>query len=245
VQELLGKGYLNMVRGTIDYKAGQLIHYSVSRIIAQAFDEHDILVLLILLREHALANSPVRELGDFVAHRVRNRGPFLQFLRNLSPEFEKPSIPKGQGATDTLLTSIQFDKILSTPAIYSQSDILSSLNDILQPAGFQTLPNDLAGDIIVCIMSLLQDARFVDEHKAEVGKLLFLISKTKVAIGGTIRMPNDDPLAVTMLSTDNRYYPFEPRTPQEIGIISDSNSVITVVRRSGVLHCEFMPFEFR
>jgi hypothetical protein len=131
VQELLGKGYLNMVRGTIDYKAGQLIHYSVSRIIAQAFDEHDILVLLILLREHALANSPVRELGDFVAHRIRNRGPFLQFLRNLSPEFEKPSIPKGQGATDTLLTSIQFDKILSTPAIYSQSDILSSLNDIL------------------------------------------------------------------------------------------------------------------
>ncbi len=42
MQELLGKGYLNMVRGTIDYKAGQLIHYSVSRIIAQAFDEHDI-----------------------------------------------------------------------------------------------------------------------------------------------------------------------------------------------------------
>jgi hypothetical protein len=221
-----------MVRDTFDYKEEQLIDYSLSRIMAHAFDEHDILALLILLREHAPENSPVRELGDFTAHRVRDRGPFLEFVRNRRVKLEKLPIIGGQGATNDLL-----DRVLSAPGVYSQSDVLSSLNGILQPAGFQALPNALASDILVCIMSLLQDIRFVNEQKTEVGKLLFIISKTKVGLLGQIRMPNEDIVMVPMLSTDNHYHPFEPQTPQELGVAP--NRAITVVRRAGVLRFEF------
>jgi hypothetical protein len=62
---------------------------------------------------------------------------------------------------------------------------------------------------------------------------LFLLSKTKVAIDGEIRRANGDPHVVPKLSTDNRYYPLQPRTHQEIGVTL--NRALTVVRRSGVL----------
>jgi hypothetical protein len=127
---------------------------------------------------------------------------------------------------------------LAEPGVYSQSDVLSSFNDILEPIGFPPLPQGLGRDILVCIMSLLQDVRFVDDQGIDVGNLFFAISKTRVGLIGRIQLFDGRNAWVTVLSTENHYHPFEPKTAQDIGVAP--NTALTVVRRSGLLRFESM-----
>src|SRR5688572_1641693 len=53
----------------------QIQHLSMlhGRFAQGTFDELDVKLLLLMLRDEP---EPLREFGDFVAHRVRNKGPF-------------------------------------------------------------------------------------------------------------------------------------------------------------------------
>jgi hypothetical protein len=215
-------------RNTFDYKEVQLLRHFVTRILTRAFDEYDLYGLFILLREHAPEATPVRELGHFMAHRVRDRGEFLQFLEGQRVRIEMLS------RADDPRPGLDFiHAALSGEGVYRESDVLIALNDILGPSGFACLPLDLAGDILVCTMSLLQDVRFIDKQLVEVGKFFFIITKNRVGLLGRIQLSDGEFVLVPVLSTENRYYHFEPRTPEEIGLLP--NTALVVVRRFGAL----------
>ena len=82
-------------------------------------------------------------------------------------------------------------------------------------------------------MSLLQDVRFTDKQLGEIGRFFFVITKNRVGLLGQIQLSNGEFVLVPVLSTENRYYHFEPRTPKEIGLLP--NTALVVVRRFGTL----------
>jgi len=139
-------------RNTFDYKEVQLLSHFVMRILTRAFDECDLYGLFILLRDHAPEATPIRELGHFIAHRVRDRGEFLRFLADQRVKIEM--LPRA----DDPRPGLDFiHSALSGEGVYRESDVLVALNDILGPSCFACLPLDLPGDTLVCTMSLLQD----------------------------------------------------------------------------------------
>lgn len=58
----------------MDAKEQFLIEQLTDTILSGPFSERDVLALLILLRRHAKQESVIREFGDFVAHREKDRG---------------------------------------------------------------------------------------------------------------------------------------------------------------------------
>ena len=58
----------------MDAKERWLIEQTLVTLEAGTFSERDVLALLILLRRHAQPTSVIREFGDFVAHREKDRG---------------------------------------------------------------------------------------------------------------------------------------------------------------------------
>lgn len=125
----------------MDTKEHWLIKEILADLRACSFCERDVLSLLILLREHADGSSPVREFGDFIAHRDRDRGVLFEFLKRVqqrllgqeSAQEEPPHLP-----------------------VFTIAEIASSLNSILSDHGFEILDAELTNQVIVCIITLLQ-----------------------------------------------------------------------------------------
>ena len=72
----------------MDSKEKHLVDELCRRCTQQIFHERDVLALLILLRGHSAAESPVRELADFIAHRE-----LQPELHVLGRQVESPRIP--------------------------------------------------------------------------------------------------------------------------------------------------------
>lgn len=73
------------------------------------FDERDVLAFLILLRRHTPNDHLVRELGDFVAHRERDRGMLRRYLADVQRMFDGLAPGHWGGAqafTGTIMTVI-------------------------------------------------------------------------------------------------------------------------------------------
>jgi hypothetical protein len=67
----------------MDSKERFLVDELCRRITQQIFHERDILALLILLRGHSAAKSPVRELADFIAHREKTLGKIKEYVQHV------------------------------------------------------------------------------------------------------------------------------------------------------------------
>ena len=67
----------------VDAKEKFLVDELCRRIREQKFHERDVLALLILLRGHSAAESPVRELADFIAHREKERGALKKYVQHV------------------------------------------------------------------------------------------------------------------------------------------------------------------
>lgn len=94
----------------MDLKERRLVASLVERIRSLTFEERDAMLLLIALRDHAIRQAPlVAELGDFIAHRARDRGLLLDSMKELQ-EALQPDAP----ARDF------FDAPLSVPALHRQ-----------------------------------------------------------------------------------------------------------------------------
>ncbi len=158
----------------MDTKEHWLIEEALATITSGSFSEQDVLALLILLRRHCPPRTPVREFGDFVAHREKDRGILQEFLNRVQLRFhdrepadvEPPRLP-----------------------VFTAEEIEQSLNDVLERNGFATVDREVANRIIVSIISLLQYVQVETELGSPVRGFAVGISTSQVALLGHGTVP--------------------------------------------------------
>ncbi len=134
-----------------DPKEEQLFLYYWNRIVGREFDEHDIYSLLILIRGlNPKGEIPlhIRDYGDLIAHRRRNRGAAIDAISGAkSNHYEINSSNKVKGYKGASLE--EWEKEWNELAILTKQS---------------SLPNETIREIVLCIMALSQ---FVQLNKSE------------------------------------------------------------------------------
>jgi len=141
----------------MDAKEQNLVADLHKLITNHSFHERDILALLILLREHAANRTAVRELGDFIAHREKDRGALKKYVHHVTAYVE--------AATKNKPAQVKVEPV------YSSAEFRDSLNTSFAGFGLPQVSPDLTDDVLICIMSLLQDVRIFHMGR-EIGHLL-------------------------------------------------------------------------
>src|SRR5688572_12497645 len=137
-------------------------HHLLSRIWARfhsaSFDEADVAAFVIFAREESRAGTTLKDLGDFIAHRTRNRGPFLKYLISLRQNFaENPPVE----TPDTSAIQMSEQTFAYSP-MFSAEILAKDLNEVGNDRGLPPLPPELAEIITLMTISLLQGVRFID-----------------------------------------------------------------------------------
>ena len=175
----------------MDAKETYLVADLHQRISSCAFHERDILGLLILLREHAVDPSPVRELGDFVAHREKDRGALKKYVQHVAAYLEAAA------KKTPAQVKIEF--------VHSSAAFRDSLNAVFGRVGFPPLSTDLSDDVLTCVMSLLQDVRLF-HNRNEIGRLGLGRFKEELWLCAAVVEPTKGVHVVfPALSVPNRY----------------------------------------
>lgn len=175
----------------MDAKEHQLIGDLIQRICVRTFHERDILALLILLRAHAPEKSAIRELGDFVAHREKDRGILKTYMHQVVA-FAEASING---------TSAQ----IKIESVYSPRDFYESLNAVLAKFNIGKVSIDVADDVLACVMSVLQEVR-LHHNNTVIGRLaLCRFCKDLWLCGVVVIQPKQARLIVPALILTNRY----------------------------------------
>lgn len=179
--------------GLYDRKALNLIAYHSSRIREDIFDETDVGLLLILLRNWTPRQSVIGEFAAFIAHRVRNRGTFHGRLMEIWQRIDR----EGDQA------AVAHDLYAFEP-IYSPGQIGSELNGMLNALGLGPIPERLYSNIALCIMSLVQDTVFQQDgvpfgvfvmmHDATTAYSLVLLRFSNRSIGIPVLKVDGSPL---------------------------------------------------
>lgn len=178
----------------MDAKEERLIGELYHRIKDYSFHERDILALLILLRPYADIGSPVRELGDFIAHREKDRGALKNYVQHVVRYVEAVAHKtSGQAKIEV---------------VHSSGAFHDSLNIVLSKLELAALTTNEADSILVCVMSLLQDVR-VFHNKDEIGHLGLCKYFNELWLCGIIEMPQFLGIRVVFpaLIVQNRYCP--------------------------------------
>ena len=186
----------------MDAKELQLIRELIRRIEARQFHERDVLALLILLRAHAPAQSPMRELGDFVAHREKDRGALKAYVQHV--------VAYGEALRSNTQAELKINPI------HSAQDFSASLGAVLKTVGVRPLSQGVTKDVFVCAMSLLQDVRLYHNGTA-IGGLALARLGTDLWLCGVVVMPPKGARVVfpaliasnTYCSRTEAYEPFE------------------------------------
>lgn len=63
------------------YKGTRTYYLLIGKKLNNVFDEKDVLPFFILLRSYASSGSPTLEIGNFIAHRERDRGHIHEYLQ--------------------------------------------------------------------------------------------------------------------------------------------------------------------
>lgn len=178
----------------MDAKEERLIVEVHRRIKDCSFHERDILALLILLRPYAEIGSPVRELGDFVAHREKDRGALKNYIQHVVRYVEAiANRNAGQAKIE---------------AVHSSAAFHASLNVVLSALKLDGLAIYESDSVLVCVMSLLQDVRLF-HNKDEIGRLGLYKYSNELWLCGMIEMPPFLGIQVVFpaLIVQNRYCP--------------------------------------
>ncbi|MGE3979577.1 MAG: hypothetical protein AB7F94_18630 [Nitrospira sp.] len=177
----------------MDAKEQNLVADLHQLITNHSFYERDILALLILLREHATDGSAVRELGDFVAHREKDRGALKKYVQHMNA-FVEAAVKNGPAQ-------------MKVKPVYSSAEFRDSLNTSFARFGLPQVSPDLTDDVLICIMSLLQDVRIV-HRREEIGHLLLSRFASELWLFAVVMEPiKKVPVLFPALTVPNRHCP--------------------------------------
>ena len=144
-----------------------------SQIVQGTFSEEDVFALLMLLREYSVKGSPLRECADFIAHREKDRGQVFEYLER----------------TKNVLDNLgKISTVLEIKPVFSLMEMKNCVDLCLTQFGLGALDERLTNQILVCIISLLQDVRLVKRDGTPVGVLEVAVSKTEVVLLGKVRL---------------------------------------------------------
>ncbi len=177
----------------MDSKERALITGLLGRVQALEFDEHHALSLLILLRRHAASKAPLAaELGDFVAHRERDRGLLLRFLKQVQGAL----LPGGQAPT-------HYDTPVSVPVLHDQ------LNALFAELSMSPIRFEHAECLALVVAALLDRVEF-PVHGARRSRLLFGFNAQFAGLFGEVPLLSAI-VAFPVMAVRNRFFesPFD------------------------------------
>ena len=211
----------------MDKKGNQLIEYYYKKFKERTFDEKDVSNFLILVRESVRGIKSIRELGDFIAHREKDKGFVQEYLQE----------------TERILNNLgKINTVLKIQEVFSFKEIKNGFNTLFRNKGFEKLPNDTINDIVLCIISLLQDVKLLEQKsKREIGNLCFAISSKQVFLMGNIKILNNGKyvnVQFPVLSTKNIYEKIKPLDSEDTPY-SFSKEIIDVVNINGKMVITF------
>ena len=205
----------------MDAKEASLAKYYCEKLASLSFDEKDIYALMILIREASRDHEPVLwELGNFVAHRERDRGEFWGVVSKTKAFFNADGIKLGD--------------IFEVKPVFNDQEIKDAFNSLLGRLGFAPLSNESADGIVLCIISLLHASRILNKDGAEVGELLFAYDKLFIYLFGRFSvqtMAEFTHLQVPVLQIQNHYLnpaSSELQTPNMVEIVNDASRLRVV-----------------
>jgi hypothetical protein len=173
----------------MDAKEQFLIEQLTDTILSGTFSERDVLALLIVLRRHAKQENVIREFGDFVAHREKDRGWLQKYVLTVKKGLESGELP------------------INIPI--SNRDIQADLNQILRSLHIPEIGEELSNQITLCIISLLQSVQIKIENLPSdlTLKLYVGIGRSKIWLLGEAPNPRGDLFYFPILFGQNRYIP--------------------------------------
>lgn len=211
----------------MDQKEKQLITAYHQKFVEHSFDERDVYSFLILVREKVRGNKFIREMGDFIAHREKSRGYVKDYLERNE---------------HILLNLGKIDAVMKIEDVFSFKEIRNGFNSFFLSNGFTKLSNDIINDLILCIISILQDVKLVDEKtKREIGKLSFALSSKEVFLMATIKIPRGDKhvhVQFQALSCNNNFIKINPKDEYDTPL-SFSEAIVEVINRNNELVIKF------
>jgi len=134
----------------------------------------------------------MRELSDFVAHREKDRGALKTYVHHVLTYCDAVVAKRA--------AQVQIG------AVHSAVAFRDSLNATLAKFKLTPLNSDVTNDLLVCVMSLLQDVRLF-HNGVEIGRLVLGRLKKELWLLGAITMPGPKKIPVTFpaLIVPNNY----------------------------------------
>lgn len=155
----------------MDNKESVLIDRCLTSFYQNTFVEMDVYLLLILLRQHSKNNSIVFELANFVAHRERDRGDIHKYILETKLKAEKIG-------TENVRIKIA--------PIFDERKLLEDINSILSGLKKETLSVEISGDLMLCVISLLQGVKLINNNRI-IGELKVTISPEYFQLAGVVK----------------------------------------------------------
>lgn len=178
----------------MDAKQTALLSDLHSRFLAGNFGEIDVHSLLALLRDDSPASGPVRELGDFIAHRERDRGKVHRYLTEMKT------------ILDRLGTQ---EDVLRVGVVFTDEVIAKAIDTELARHGLAALSAVRHRQIQLAILSTLQQVALVDSRGSQFGVLELSITRDLIQLLGvvTLAKPPGVRVAFPALTIPNDCFP--------------------------------------
>lgn len=180
----------------MDAKEKQLIEFYQNKIINYEFDEKDIYSFLMLLRENMGTHSPVKEFGDFMAHRNKDRGAIHTYL--MDNKMKLDHLKNNDVPQDGLS--------IVSEVVFTTDQIKKSFNQFFKDHGLSLFSTNLVEDIILCIISLLQHIKICEKGGKEIGELHIGYTKESIMLLGFVNIAKSNVKgSFPVLSIRNKY----------------------------------------
>jgi hypothetical protein len=205
----------------VDAKQTALLTELHARLVAGNFGETDVQSLISLLREESPNRGPIRELGDFAAHRVRKLGPVHKYLKNVKTILDRLGTQRD---------------LLQIKVVFSESEIADAFDVALADHGLASLSIQRHRQLQLAMISMLQGVRFADKAGKSFGSLNVAISRDRIELHGVVTLNKSGArarfpvqAAFPVLTVKNDCFPMHSPNGQV-----RPNGMLKVVVREGV-----------
>lgn len=199
----------------MDEKLTALVSDLHSKVVAGNFAEHDVQSLISLVREDSPKRGPIRELGDFAAHRLRDYGPVHSYLKEVKTIIDRLGTQKD---------------LLHIKEVFSEIEIANAFDVAMVDHGLAPLTLHRHRQLQLALISMLQGVRFKDKSGVGFGTLSVAIGRDRIELHGIVALKkNNVRAAFPVLSVANDCFPML----SEHGRVKPS-SLLKVAIRDGV-----------
>lgn len=189
----------------MDSKEKNLLNMYHGKIINYDFDENDVYAFLMLLREKFPKETPLRELGDFIGHREKDRGFIFEYLntnKTMIGNIANNTIPPGE-------------HILRIENVFKNEQVKNQYNKLLKEQGLSLFSTKMINGIMLCVISLFQHIKITNKKGVELGVLKFGISTSEIYLKADVNIDNKLTTTFQVLSVPNDYLVFEEVDPYD------------------------------